>query len=517
MIRHRLSIRDGLILGAGFGVAVYIAFACDIFVNQDHVTVHQETIELDEALLLGVLLAIGLLIFAWRRYAEQKREATLRRQAEERARELSLQDALTGLPNRRRFDEALDTAVASPARAGAAHAVFLLDLNGFKRINDVHGHAAGDRALIEISGRLVKAMRVGDIVARFGGDEFAILAHHLADPEVATGIAMRVIEIHRDPIMIGSDAHAVGTGIGISLISSDMRDPAEALRQADIALYRAKDEGRSALRFFAAEMDDRVQEHDRMIRELDAAIAAHHIRPHFRPVYDLRSGGVACFEAVPRWEHAVLGEIAVERFLAIADEAGLVHELFDQILAEAIAAARAWPVDVSLSIDLQPVLLHDLGLADRIMRTLAAGGIDPARLELEITESALVADVEAARRALEALRANGIRIALDNFGTGYSSLYHLRTFKLDKIKIDRSFVEVMTTQPESASIVAALVGLGHGLGLQVAADGLGEGTSLAMLSATGCDLGQGAHLAGLMDAAAASALFGDGCAARRRA
>jgi diguanylate cyclase (GGDEF)-like protein len=226
MIRHRLSIRDGLILGAGFGVAVYIAFACDIFVNQDHVTIHQETIELDEALLLGILLAIGLLIFAWRRYAEQKREATLRRQAEERARELSLQDALTGLPNRRRFDEALDTAVASPARAGAAHAVFLLDLNGFKRINDVHGHAAGDRALIEISGRLVKAMRVGDIVARFGGDEFAILAHHLADPEVATGIAMRVIEILRDPIMIGSDAHAVGTGIGISLISSDMRDPA---------------------------------------------------------------------------------------------------------------------------------------------------------------------------------------------------------------------------------------------------------------------------------------------------
>jgi diguanylate cyclase (GGDEF)-like protein len=517
VIRNRLSILDGSILVASLGVATYVAFACDLFLNEGHVTVHQETIELDESLLLGVLLAVGLLIFAWRRYVEQKREAARRRAAEEQARELSLQDSLTGLPNRRRFDEALQTAIASPPRAGASHAVFLLDLNGFKRINDVHGHGAGDRVLIEVSGRLLKAMRTGDIVARFGGDEFAILAHHLSDPEVAASIALRVIDSLKDPILIGSDSHVVGAGIGIALIPSDATDQTEALRRADIALYRAKDEGRSALRFFETGMDQRVQQRDRMIRELRAALANGEINPFFRPVFDLTRGQVASFETIPRWVHPSLGEIAPERFLAIADEAGMTHELFDQVLGKACAVVRSWPDGIGFSIDLQPVLLHDQTLARRISGMVMAAGLDPARLELEITESALVSDVELARGALAALRAEGMRIALDNFGTGYSSLYHLRTFKLDKIKIDRSFVEAMASERESASIVSALVGLGQGLGLQVAVDGLGEGSDFAALNATGCALGQGEKLGELLSPESATALIGGEPLARLQA
>jgi diguanylate cyclase (GGDEF)-like protein len=512
-----LSIIDGATLLAGLGVATYVAFACDLFVNENHVTVHQQTIELDEALLLGILLAVGLLIFAWRRYVEQKREAALRRAAEERARELSLQDSLTGLPNRRRFDEALQTAIASPPRAGAAHAVFLLDLNGFKRINDIYGHAAGDRVLIEVSARLLKAMRTGDIVARFGGDEFAILAHHLSDPEVAASIALRVIEALQAPVLIGSDDHVVGAGIGIALIPSDASDPAEALRRADIALYRAKAEGRSAMRFFETGMDQRVRERDHMIRELRTALATDQIAPHFRPVFDLKQGHLAGFETTPYWLHPDLGEIASERLFAIADEAGMAHDLFDRLLGQTCIAARRWPAVVTLSIDLQPALLHDPALAGRIAATVKSAGIAPERLELEITESALVSDVELARTALAALRAQGMRIALDNFGTGYSSLYHLRTFKLDKIKIDRSFVEAMTSETESASIVAALVGLGHGLGLQVAADGLAGTGDLAALSATGCELGQGEHFGDLMSADAVAALFDAGQHIQRRA
>jgi predicted signal transduction protein with EAL and GGDEF domain len=274
------------------------------------------------------------------------------------------------------------------------------------------------------------------------------------------------------------------------MIPGDATTLKEALRKADVALYRAKSEGRSALRFFEEEMDRRVQDRDTLDRELRSAIAANLIRPFFQPVVDLKTKNVLGFQAIPRWIDVSLGEVSLERFIHVAEENGLIHELFERLLRQACAAAATWPPNVTLALDIFPSQLKDRSLNAMIQTVLVASGMAPERLELEITESALVHDPEGAREILGSLRKAGVRIVLDNFGTGYSSLYHLRNFKLDKIKIDRSFVDTLGSQ-ESAGIVSALVGLGHGLGLTIVADGVEQSAQRASLLITGCEQGQG--------------------------
>jgi len=490
MIRHRVTIQDLSVLFAIMLVAAFVAFEFDIYENQDSVSVREETIELDEALTLGGILCVGLLIFSVRRYHEQKQETRRRAAAEQHVRKLAFQDPLTGLANRRQFDEALNAAIAAPPRAGASHGVLLLDLNGFKRVNDVYGHGVGDELLTIVAQRLVGAVREGDLVARLGGDEFAILSLHLMGAEAATNIAMRVLHTLEDPISTGNYKHQIGSGIGIALIPGDATSLQEALRKADVALYRAKSERRSALRFFEEEMDRRVQERDRLDRDLRDAIATNSISPFFQPVVDLKTKNVLGFEAIPRWTDASLGEIALDRFIPVAEENGLIHELFERLLKQSCAAAATWPSDVTLALDIFPSQLRDRSLHSLILSVLKESGVEPERLELEITESALVHDLEGAQVILGALRKAGVKIVLDNFGTGYSSLYHLRNFKLDKIKIDRSFIETLSSR-ESAGIVSALVGLGHGLGLTIVADGVDASEQRTSLLTSGCEQGQG--------------------------
>jgi diguanylate cyclase (GGDEF)-like protein len=514
LIRHRRSIKDLSILVAILLVGLFVAFEVDIFANEDKMTVHEETVELDEVLLLGGLLAVGLLVFAIRRYREQKQEAARRIVAEQHVRELAFQDGLTGLPNRRQFDEALATALASPPRAGAFHAVLLMDLNGFKRVNDIHGHAIGDELLMVVAQRLLCAMRNGDLVARFGGDEFAILACHVAGAEAATGVAMRVIEALEAPITTGAATHSVGVGIGIALSPSDGSEAAEVLRKADVALYRAKAERRSALRFFELQMDQQVRERERLEQALRAALLDRSIATVFRPTVDLNSRKVVGFEATPRWTHATFGEVPPERFVPIAADTGLIHELAAQVLREGCEAAANWPHYVSLAVDLYPIQLRDSKFAARVLAILAETGLAPHRLEIELTESALVQDMDAAREILGALRAAGIKIVLDNFGTGYSSLYHLRNFKLDKIKIDRSFIASMASEQQSAAIVGALVGLGSGLGVTVAAEGIDETQQRASLLHSGCVQGQGQLFGDALPAAMTARLFSSDCLPR---
>lgn len=509
VIRHRVTLQDLSVILAIMLVAVFLAFEFDVYANQNSVTVREETLELDEVLTLGGLLSFGLLIFAsltTRRYREQTREAGRRLAAEQHARKLAFQDPLTGLPNRRQFDEALNAAIAAPPRAGGSHAVFLLDLNGFKQVNDVYGHGAGDELLNIVAQRLSTAVRDGDLVARLGGDEFAILSKHLMGAEAATNIAMRVLHALEEPILAGRKSHQVESGIGIALIPSDATTLREALRKADIALYRAKSERRSALRFFEEEMDRRVQERDQLDRDLRAAIAADRIRPFFQPVVDLKMNNVIGFEAIPRWMDASLGEIPLDRFIPVAEENGMIHELFEGILRQSCAAAAHWPADVTLALDIFPSQLKDPTLHARILSVLEASGVVPARLELEIAESSLVRDLEGAQEILGALRKAGVRIVLDNFGTGYSSLYHLRNFKLDKIKIDRSFIETLGSR-ESSQIVSALVGLGHGLGLTIVAEGVKDPTQRASLLATGCEQGQGFLFSGPVPAEGTMTFF----------
>lgn len=492
MTRHRVSIQDLGIIAAVLLVASFLAFEFDIYINEASETLQEQVVELDEALTLGSLLAAGMLIFSVRRYLEQKQETRRRIAAERQARALAYEDTLTGLPNRRRFDEALAASIAAPPAAGSVHALFLLDLNGFKQINDVHGHGTGDEALIIVAQRLRSAVRDGDLVSRFGGDEFAILAPHLVGAEAATTIALRVIQSLEEPIQAGNTRHRVGTGIGIALVPTDAATSAEALRKADVALYRAKAERQSALRFFETEMDRHVRERERMEQDLRAALDEKAIEPFFQPTVDLRTGEIVAFKAVPRWHHPDWGEIPLERFVPIAEESGLIHDLAEHVLRRSCqVAASSWPSQVGLSLDVFPSQIKEQSLVRRMMSVLQETSFSPARLELEVAESTLVQDMQAAQKILGTMRGNGIRVALGKFGTGYSSLYHLRNFKLDKIKIDRGFVESMASEAESARIVSALVGLGQGLGITVVADGVKGPEQQAALLDTGCEQGQG--------------------------
>jgi diguanylate cyclase (GGDEF)-like protein len=501
-IWHRLKPGElGFVLAVVL-VATFIAWQVDVFATEGQTTTAEQMIELDESLLLGGLLAVGLLVFSARRLLEQTRETRRRIEAEQHVRKLAYQDTLTGLPNRRQFDEALKVAIASPPGAGAMHAVLFLDLNGFKQINDIYGHSLGDEILIVTAQRLIGAVREGDMVARFGGDEFAILATHLMDAEAATSIARRVIQALEAPITTGSTRHQIRTGIGIALIPKDATSIQEAIRKADVALYRAKSERHSAFRFFEEEMDRMVFDRDKLERDLRTAITSGEINITYKPSIDLRSNAIVGFEAVPSWTHPELGVIPVERFISIAEEAGLIHDLSVQLLGRACADATGWPAEIVLSIPIYPAQLADGVLKSTVFEILEESGLPPNRLEIEIAESVLVRHLESVQDVLGTLRAKGVRIALSKFGTGYSSLYHLRSFKLDKIKIDREFVETINSDAESADIVGALIGLGHGFGFTVSADGVGDLKQSTALLGGGCQQGQGPLFAQAMSSEA---------------
>ncbi|MBS0421731.1 MAG: EAL domain-containing protein [Proteobacteria bacterium] len=486
--------------------ALFVAYEVDIF-RAEGLAEQTETIEIDEILLISAVVTFSLLVFGAIQYRAQKREVMRRIEAERRARELAYQDGLTGLPNRRQFDEALATLIASPPRTGASHAVLLLDLNGFKQINDVFGHAVGDHVLIVVAQRLRAAIRDSDMVARFGGDEFAILAPHLADPEAATNVALRIIEALRSPVSSGKAAHSVGLGIGIALIPQDASSADDALRKADVALYRAKAERRSALRFFEPEMDQRVKERADLELALRAALQNKQIHTAFQPAVNVRTGRIIGFEISPLWTDPVRGTIDMQRFVAIAEEVGLIHDLAEAILRQGCEAAVGWPDYTRLSVDLFPSQLVDHQLPERVLRILAEYGLAPQRLEMEITESALVADMGNSKKIVDALRAAGVRVALKNFGTGYSSLFHLRNLQLDKLKIDRSFISDMRSSKASAAIVDALVGLGHGLGLTIAAEGIEGLEQEATALRAGCDEADVSHFGRMLSPEQTQALF----------
>ena len=512
IVRHRLKLLDG---SAVLLVTCLIAFYCfeiDIFAaDAEDGTVNVVTLE--ELMVIAAVFCAGLTIFALRRLREARRENVARIAAEREARTLSLHDALTGLPNRRAFEDALQVAIGSPPRSGGAHVLLLLDLNGFKRINDLYGHQTGDDVLVQVGGRLARAVRDGDLIARLGGDEFAVLAMHTAGAESATGVANRIMEALAAPIEAAGTEHRVGTAIGIALSPDDGASREDWVRKADVALYRAKAEkalSQSAMRFFETAMDAQAEERDQLERELRIAIAEGTIHPFYQPLVSLDGTGIAGFEALARWQSPVLGDVPPERFVAVAEDAGLIRELTMMLLERACSDATGWPADVTLAFNVSGVVLQQPTFGLEVVQVLARSGLRPERLELEVTESALVRDLEAARVALDALRAIGVRIALDDFGTGYSSLYHLRAFKPDKIKIDRSFVEGMEFDPDNAAIVRALIGLGAGLGAKITAEGVETAEQQALLQSEGCDQGQGFLFSQAVDAGTALSMLAAG-------
>ena len=385
--RYRTTIWEGILLLAVMVVAALIAYEYDIFPNPPGVPTQEYVIEADEALALATLLCLGLLALSWHFLLLQRREVARRIEAERRAHELAMQDALTGLPNRRRFDQELKDALSAPPHSHGAHAVLLLDLNAFKRVNDLYGHGIGDEVLINIAMRLRRAARQEDLVSRFGGDEFAILARALAGSEDATNIALPVIKELDQPITTGPLKHHVGVSIGIALFPQDGRSEIEILRRADIALYRAKDEKpKSASRFFDADMDARTQERDLIERDLPGAISKGDVRPYYQPLVDLQTKHVVGFEALARWQHPTLGEVSPERFIPVAESCGLMTELTDHLLRQAARDAAGWPDNLTLSFNISPSQLKERTLGLRILTILAEAGLSPRRLEIELTE-----------------------------------------------------------------------------------------------------------------------------------
>lgn len=487
MVRHQIRIRDAALAVALVFTAGFVAFEYEFSGNFGG----EKAIQFQEMIALGVLFVAVVGFLAFQQMMAQEHEIARRIAAERRAHELAHTDPLTGLANRREFERALRTRIATPAGAEGVHAVLTLDLNGFKKVNDLYGHPEGDDLLVVVAKRLSAAMREGDLLARMGGDEFAILAHHLAGPEAATSITNRIIKALEPPIRLGPNQHVIGAGIGIALIGREGSHPDDLLRKADIALYRAKAEKRSVARFFEENMDQQSRERAILERDLATAIGTDALRPWYQPVVNLRTGEIVGLEALARWRHPALGDIPPDRFIPIAEDCGLIRELSDHLLRCACDDARAWPNHVVLSFNISPEQLRDATLGLRILRILGSSGFPPHRLEIEITESAIVRDIEAAKEVISSLRGAGVRIALDDFGTGYSSLYHLRSLKFDKLKIDRSFIESLEGQEESAIIVRALTGLGHGLGLTITGEGIETADQRDVLLGQGCDQGQG--------------------------
>ncbi len=449
---------------------------------------------------------------------EKAHEAT--EAAHQLAQSMARHDALTGLPNRRVFAETLEADVERARRGSIGYAVMVIDLDRFKPVNDFHGHAAGDEVLREIAARLAALSRASDMVARLGGDEFAVILECAApeDPTTAAStLAERIIATLGQPIGIGDQTVEVGASVGIAVCPNDGTDPDALLRAADIAMYRAKEEGRGAFRFFSPSMEKALRERVALEEDVRRAVAARDIRPHYQPVVKLSENRLAGFEILARWNHPIRGDVAPDVFIPIAESLGLIGELTYDLLRRACLEARDWPRDITISLNVSPLHFSDPVLPVKLLAILSETDFPPKRLEIELTETALVTDLEAARVTLAALQDIGIKVSLDDFGTGYSSLYSLHELHFDKIKIDRSFVTSMQSNAGSKKIVHSVIDLANSLGLPVIAEGIEHRQAMQEIVKRGGEYGQGYYLGKAMPADEADALVRSGTVQRIRA
>ena len=424
-------------------------------------------------------------------------DAITRLRAEHDVRQRSLTDPLTGLPNRALCIDRLTAALSQSARRGTV-AVLFLDLDHFKFINDSRGHRAGDELLHKLAVRLSTVMRPGDTLARFGGDEFCIVCDGLGDGDQVIAIAQRLLDALKAPFSLSSGEHFVSASIGISLSDGTARPPEDLIREADAAMYRAKDAGRGRFELFDEVM--RANATKRLLLDNDLRAALEDDRDellvHYQPIVSLPDGTVSGVEALVRWQHRRLGMLAPSEFIPVAEDSGTIVALGDRVLRIACRQAAEWVSALGgsafrVSVNLAPRQVAHPGLANRVAEMLAETGLDPARLQLEITESALVAESELTTRNLLDLHALGIQLVLDDFGTGYSSLAYLRRFPIDALKIDRRFVAGLDSDEADRTIVEAIVRMAAGLRIDVVAEGVESARQAAILEGMGCRMAQG--------------------------
>ncbi|MGI4949152.1 MAG: putative bifunctional diguanylate cyclase/phosphodiesterase, partial [Janthinobacterium lividum] len=424
---------------------------------------------------------------------------------EHRISHLAFHDSLTGLPNRAYFRQALEQALGRGG-AGRPVAVLCLDLDDFKGVNDTLGHPVGD-ALLRGIGGILGELAPDCLVSRLGGDEYAIILTGGFDPDRPRALAQAIID--RIALPMQADGHQIATGfsIGIAIGPDDGRDPDQLLKNADLALYRAKHDGRGVFRFFEASLDAAARRRRQLELDLRAALRTGQFRLNFQPIFDLKADRIGGFEALLRWNHPTRGEVGPAEFIPVAEETGLIAAIGEWVMQEACRHAATWPDHIRVAVNVSPLQFRNPGFLAVILQALATSDLAPDRLEVEITESVFLDGEASVIKLLHGLRSMGIRIALDDFGTGYSSLSYLRSFPFDKIKIDRSFVNTDAADASGAAIIRAIVDLADALNMETTAEGVEDADQLARLRGQGCSSIQGYFFSRPVEGSAVASLL----------
>jgi diguanylate cyclase (GGDEF)-like protein len=418
-------------------------------------------------------------------------DVTEKRNSEKQIAFLAHHDALTGLANRVQLREHIHRSLKYLER-GRKLSVFCLDLDHFKDINDTLGHSVGDALLCAVATRLRELVRDEDLVSRTGGDEFAIVQSGAELPATAPAIlAARFVEVLSVPFDLGDHHVVIGASVGVAIAPDDGHDVDQLLKNADMALYRAKDDGRGRFHFFEAEMDAKAQARRMLELDLRKAVTAAEFEVFYQPIVNLAENKISGFEALLRWNHPTRGRVQPDEFIPLAEDTGLIVTIGEWAIRQACTEAKTWPSDLRVAVNVSPVQFRSKSLVGSVMSALAASGLRPDRFELEITEAVLMHNDDVTMAVLHQLRSLGVRISMDDFGTGYSSLSYLRGFPFDKIKIDRSFVRDLIEKPDSIAIIRAVTGLGHSFGMTTTAEGVETQEQLDQMRAEGCTEAQG--------------------------
>lgn len=441
--------------------------------------------------LIGVLLLVAACLLGamlWRRLMGSRGHLL---RAEERVKHLAASDLLTGLPNRAALHDAMALAMGRAARDGTRLAILMIDLDRFKPVNDRHGHMAGDLVLKQVAQRLQGLVRAGDTCARYGGDEFVVLAADEGASSAAHHLADRIVQAMGQPMKIGALSISIGSTVGIARFPDDGVDADELLRKADSALYRAKSASRGGLCFYDVGLDELVAERAALEQAMREGIARGEFVPYAQPIVDLATGRVQSLELLARWHHPQRGLLPPAQFIPLAEETGLVGPMTMAVLGAALSERACLDPDWRISFNVAPQQIQDETLVPRLVALLKRHGVPESRLDIELTESALVRDTDAARRVMRALKDAGFTVTLDDFGTGHSSLSYLAEMEFDKIKIDRSFVHALRERSKSAKVVDAIIGLSRSLGVPNVAEGIETEADAERLRRMGCRYGQG--------------------------
>ena len=429
----------------------------------------------NQHLATAMLLNIALIIFGWRRYQQLTSEVTERRKAEEQARILAETDPLTGCLNRRSIAPATDRLIEQARQRGQAIAFVMLDLDNFKMVNDLNGHATGDVLLRTAAERIAAQVPADGLVARIGGDEFAVvLPFEPIDPAVIDRLASRLIDAVAQAVVVNSLEIESTVSVGLSRSDGDDApiDAQTLMHMADIAMYHAKKRGRNRYYWFEHSMESELRFRSELESGIRRGIPAGEFVPYYEKQIDLANGEIVGFEMLARWNSPTLGLVSPDLFIPVAEEIGVIADLSESVIRQALVDARDWNPRLTLSVNISPIQLRDPWFAQKLLKLLVEANFPPSRLEIEITENSLHDNIGLVRSMITSLKNQGIRVSLDDFGTGYSSLSQLRTLPFDRIKIDRSFITTLPDSKDSATIVQSIVALGEGLGLPITAEGV---------------------------------------------